>query len=84
MLRICLVGENDAADDVIEATAAAGNGRIALLLRSLAELLDQLGGTQVHIDSNGTPGPVLITDVGDADFLALDMPCAWPKAQEAT
>jgi DNA polymerase III sliding clamp (beta) subunit (PCNA family) len=44
----------------------------------LAEIVAEIEGERIHIDTNGNGGPVLVTDPDDPDVLMLQMPCAWP------
>jgi DNA polymerase III subunit beta len=82
-LHLCIPGHPTLADDVLDATAASGNGKTALQIRMLSGLLDELTGATVAIDTNGHPGPTLINDPLDSDFLSLLMPCAWPLERAA-
>jgi DNA polymerase-3 subunit beta len=84
VLHLCPAGYPDAAADVITAETS-GTGHVALRIRHVAELLDEIEGERVHLDINSAQGPVLITDPDDADYLAVQMPCSWPfeKSQAA-
>ena len=77
LLRVCLAGWPDAAADVI-AAETSGTGRVALRISQFVELLDEIQGQRVHLDTNGNPGPVLVTDLDDPDYLAVQTPCSWP------
>jgi DNA polymerase III subunit beta len=76
-LRLCVPGWPDMADDVV-AAEVTGNGRTALRIGYLAELLDELAGERVKLDANDASSPMLVTDPEDADLLTLLMPCVWP------
>jgi DNA polymerase-3 subunit beta len=82
-LRLCAPGAPELADDAVDAETS-GSGRIAVQIRHLAQLLDELAGDRVHIDAGGSTGsPVLIADPGDVDFTVVQMPCAWFEHEAA-
>jgi DNA polymerase-3 subunit beta len=74
-LRLCLVG-SDAADDSI-AAEVTGKGRTAAQIHLLAEMVDELNGKTVNIDSGGAGQPILILDSDDVGALGLVLPFAW-------
>jgi DNA polymerase-3 subunit beta len=74
-LRLCLVG-SDAADDSI-AAEVTGKGRTAAQIHLLAEMVDELNGKTVNIDSGGAGQPILILDSDDVGTLGLVLPYAW-------
>jgi DNA polymerase-3 subunit beta len=74
-LRLCLVG-SDAADDVI-AAEVIGSGRVAAQIKLLSEMVDQLDGKTVGIDSGGAAQPILILNPDDVGALGLVLPFAW-------
>jgi DNA polymerase III subunit beta len=74
-LRLCLVG-SDAADDSI-AAEVTGKGRTAAQIHLLAEMVDELNGKTVKIDSGGAGQPILILDSDDVGALGLVLPYAW-------
>ena len=74
-LRLCLCG-SDAADDVI-AAEVIGSGRVAAQIKLLAEMVDQLDGKTVGIDSGGAAQPILILNPDDVGALGLVLPFAW-------
>jgi DNA polymerase III subunit beta len=77
MLRVCVPGWPDLADDPI-AAVTSGNGRAAIQVRYVSELVDQLGGTRICIDvGNDAGAPILVTDPDEPDFTVIQMPCAW-------
>ena len=76
LLRLCLTQQPDAADDAVDAEIS-GAGRIAVNAKLLAGLIGNLDAERVHLDANGAPGPLLITNPEDQNYLALLMPCAW-------
>jgi DNA polymerase-3 subunit beta len=76
-LRLCIAGMPDLADDLIEAEAS-GNGRFAVQIKHLAQLLDEIGSERVRIDAGaGVGSAILITDPDDANFTIVQMPCLW-------
>jgi DNA polymerase-3 subunit beta len=80
-LRLCLVG-SDAANDVI-AAEAAGSGRVAVQIKLLAEMVDELDGKTVGIDSGGAGQPILILSPDDEGALGLVLPFAWVAQAQA-
>jgi DNA polymerase III subunit beta len=76
-LHLCIPGWPDLADDVLDAEVAS-TGKVAVQILHLAEIVAEIEGERIHIDTNGNGGPVLITDPDDPDVLLLQMPCAWP------
>jgi DNA polymerase-3 subunit beta len=71
-LHLALAGATDA-EDMVEATTS-GSGCTTLALRYLTQLLDEIGGDRVLIDSNGRMDPVLFLDPEDGRLLTLLMP----------
>jgi DNA polymerase-3 subunit beta len=80
-LRLCLVG-SDAADDAI-AAEVTGKGRTAAQIHLLAEMVDELNGKTVNIDSGGAGQPILILDSDDEGALGLVLPFAWVVQAQA-
>ena len=76
-LHLCIPGWPDLADDVLDAEVAS-TGKVAVQILHLAEIVAEIEGERIHIDTNGNGGPVLVTDPDDPDVLMLQMPCAWP------
>jgi DNA polymerase III subunit beta len=76
-LQLCIPGAPEIADDPVEAEIS-GHGRIAVQIRHLEQLLDEIGNDRVRIDAGPSAGSViLITDPDDADFTIIQMPCVW-------
>jgi DNA polymerase-3 subunit beta len=71
-LHLALAGVTDA-EDTIEATPT-GSGCTTLALRYLTQLLEEIGGERVVIDSNGRKDPVLFLDPADDRLLMLLAP----------
>jgi DNA polymerase III subunit beta len=76
-LHLCIPGWPDLADDVLDAEVAS-TGKVAVQILHLAEIVAEIEGERIHIDTNGNGGPMLVTDPDDPNFLMLQMPCAWP------
>lgn len=74
-LRLCLVGSDAAADSI--AAEVVGCGRVAAQIKLLSEMVDQLNGKTVNIDSGGAGQPILILDSDDVGALGLVLPFAW-------
>ena len=65
------------ADDPIEAKVS-GRGRLAVQIKHMAQLLDELGSVCVRIDAGGSAGSaILVTDPDDANFTIVQMPYLW-------
>ena len=75
-LQLCIPDAPEIADDPIEAEVS-GRGRLAVQIKHLAQLLDELGSDRVRIDAGSSAGSaILITDPDDANFTIIQMPCA--------
>jgi hypothetical protein len=74
-LRLCLVG-SDAANDVIAAEVGERAG-VAVQIKLLAEMVDELDGKTVGIDCGGAAEPILILSADDEGALGLVLPFAW-------
>jgi DNA polymerase-3 subunit beta len=83
-LRLCIAGMPDLADDPIEAEVS-GRGRLAVQVKHLAQLLDELGSERVRIDAGTCAhSGILIANPDDANFTIVQMPCFWEaEASEA-
>jgi DNA polymerase III subunit beta len=83
-LRLVIPGWPDLADDHIVGEVT-GNGRTAMRIGYLSELLDELAGERVRLDANDAHSPMLVTDPADPEMLTVQTPCAWPfeHSQEA-
>jgi DNA polymerase-3 subunit beta len=71
-LHLALAGVTDA-EDTIEA-ATTGTGRTTLALHYLTQLLEEIGGARLVLDSNGRTAPVLFIHPRDDRLLMLLMP----------
>jgi DNA polymerase-3 subunit beta len=76
-LRLCVPG-HDLADDIVDAEVA-GSGRLAVQIRHLRELLDELAGERIRLDTSGGGIAIVITDPDDPDVLVAQMPCRWSE-----
>ena len=76
-LQLCTPGAPEIADDTIEAEVS-GQGRLAVQIKHLMQLLDELKSQRVRIDAGtGAGNAILITDPDNANFTIIQMPCAW-------
>jgi DNA polymerase III subunit beta len=76
-LQLCAPDAPEIADDPIEAEVS-GRGRLAVQIKHLAQLLDELESVCVCIDTGTSAGSaILITDPDDANFTIIQMPCVW-------
>ena len=76
-LQLCIPDAPEIADDPIEAEVS-GRGRLAVQIKHLAQLLDELESDRVRIDAGTSAGSaILITDPDDANFTIIQMPCVW-------
>jgi DNA polymerase-3 subunit beta len=76
-LQLCTPGAPEIADDTIEAEVS-GQGRLAVQIRHLMQLLAELKSHRVRIDAGmGAGNAILITDPDNANFTIIQMPCAW-------
>ena len=80
-LRLCLSQQPGIANDAVDAEVF-GVGRVAVKIRLLAELLDELASKRVRLDIDGAAGPLVICDPDDANYLAVLSPCAWINHHE--
>jgi DNA polymerase-3 subunit beta len=76
-LHLRVPGHDDLADDVIDAEAA-GVGKVAMRILHLRDLIDELPGARIRLDTNGGMGPILVTNPDNPHALAVQMPCVWP------
>ncbi len=76
-LQLCVPDAPEIADDPIEAEVS-GRGRLAVQIKHLAQLLDELGSVCVRIDAGASAGSaILVTDPDDANFTIIQMPYLW-------
>ena len=76
-MQLCTPGAPEIADDPIEAEVS-GQGRLAVQIKHLTQLLDEFKSDRVRIDAGTSAGSaILITDPDNADFTIIQMPCAW-------
>ena len=76
-LQLCVPDAPEIADDPIEAKVS-GRGRLAVQIKHMAQLLDELGSVCVRIDAGGSAGSaILVTDPDDANFTIVQMPYLW-------
>ena len=76
-LQLCVPDAPEIADDPIEAEVS-GQGRLAVQVKHLAQLLDELESDRIRIDAGTSAGSaILITDPDDANFTIIQMPCVW-------
>ncbi|MGX1050847.1 DNA polymerase-3 subunit beta [Bradyrhizobium japonicum] len=76
-LQLCTPGAPEIADDTIEAEVS-GQGRLAVQIKHLMQLLGELKSHRVRIDAGmGAGNAILITDPDNANFTIIQMPCAW-------
>ena len=79
-LHLSLAGW-DVADDVVEASAVTGVGRIAVNAAYFAEHIDEFVGTRIRLDQHDPRSPVLLSNPEDSAYTGLLMPCTFPGAQ---
>jgi DNA polymerase-3 subunit beta len=83
LLCLCIAGTPDLADDPIEAEVS-GRGRLAVQVKHLTQLLDELESVCVRIDAGTSAGSaVLITNPHDANFTIIQMPYVWSAQAQA-
>ncbi|WP_084518238.1 DNA polymerase III subunit beta [Bradyrhizobium sp. th.b2] len=76
-LQLCTPGAPEIAEDTIEAEVS-GQGRLAIQIKHLMQLLGELKSHRVRIDAGmGAGNAILITDPDNANFTIIQMPCAW-------
>ncbi|MBB4261416.1 DNA polymerase III subunit beta [Bradyrhizobium sp. CIR3A] len=76
-LRLCIARAPDVADDPIEA-GVNGQGRLAVQIKHLSQLLAELEAERVRIDAGTRANSgILITDPDDPSITIVQMPCFW-------
>ena len=78
VLHLRIPGHDELADDIVD-VEAQGAGKTAVQIHHLRELLDELAGERIRLDTSGAGAVILVTDPDDPDTLAAQMPCRWAE-----
>jgi DNA polymerase-3 subunit beta len=77
VLHLCIPGHDELADDIIDAEAT-GDGKVAVQIHHLRDLINELPGARIRFDAGRGMAPILVTNSDDPHVLAVQMPCVWP------
>jgi DNA polymerase-3 subunit beta len=76
-LQLCAPDAPEIADDPVDADVS-GQGRFAVQVKHLAQLLDEIGSDRIRIDAGTRAGnAILITDPTNTNLTMLQMPYLW-------
>ena len=76
-LHLCAPDAPEIADDPVDANVS-GQGRFAVQVKHLAQLLDEIGSDRIRIDAGTRAGnAILITDPTNTNLTMLQMPYLW-------